>query len=381
MSRISPQLTSALARDVYALSQSPSIKDALGTLNARYGKIFTFADSNLLTGKTGGPAGIKISSAFGFVLLGQGAFKGHAFIIFRGTQLLADWMSNVNVAPARSDSGYAVHDGFNKSFNSMKLRLDDLMKVVSKEKVKHVHCIGHSLGGALATLCANWIQENHSTYLYTFGSPRVGLYDFSNYLSIQMTTKRIYRVYHKTDPVPMIPTWPFVHIPESGQDYWLPSPGVLPSPGYHSMDKYCGSIKQSGWGALGGFRDAHKDDVQIAQWLMDKTRATFSMDTLRWLGDALVYVLKKIKSIVSAQQAAQQFTIMDHLAYALAKGINLAEQLSKWVLLFIGKVMEVLGLKPVADRSELNRDFIRNMLNRLQAKVSTQVEAALRYQV
>lgn len=381
MSRMDPEFTCDLAKDVYEISKAPTIKAAFNTLNNEYKGLFTFADTNLLNARTGGPAGIKISSAFGFVLLGQGDLIGHAFILFRGTQLLADWLTNFNIAPARSDSGYLVHDGFNKSFNSMKPKLAEFRKVLTKQKIKHVHCIGHSLGGALATLCANWLQNKYSTYLYTFGSPRVGLYDFSNYLTTQMTAKRIYRVYHKTDPVPMIPTWPFVHIPESGQDYWLPSPGVLPSPEYHSMDKYTTSVSTHSWGTLSGFRESHKDDVQIAQWLMEKTRATFSMDTLRWLGSALVYVLKKIKAVVSAQQAAQQFTVMDHLAYVLAKGINLAETLSQWVLLFIRKVMEVLGLKPVESSDVLNKNFIRNILNRLQAKVNTQVEAALRYQM
>jgi hypothetical protein len=43
--------------------------------------------------------------------------------------------------------------------------------------------------------------------------------------------------------------------------------------------------------------------------------------------------------------------------------------------------MEVLGLKPVESSDVLNKNFIRNILNRLQAKVNTQVEAALRYQM
>ena len=381
MTQMTAQLTSKLADDVYAISKMASIQVAINELNRKYPNLLTFADSNLLNARTGGPAGIKISSAFGFVLLGKGTLTGHAFILFRGTQLLADWLTNFNISPARSDAGYLVHDGFNKAFNSMKPKLTEFRKVLTKQKIEHVHCIGHSLGGALATLCANWLQKTDSTYLYTFGGPRVGLYDFSNYLTTQMTSKRIYRVYHKTDPVPMIPTWPFVHIPESGQDYWLPSPGVLPSPEYHSMDKYTASVSTHNWGTLSGFREAYKDDVQIAQWLMEKTRATFSMNTLRWLSSALLYVLKKIKAMVSTQQSIGQFTVMDHLAYVLAKGINLAETLSKWVLLFIRKVMEVLGLKPVEKTEELNKDFIRNMLNRLQAKINTQVDAALRYQM
>ncbi len=381
MTRRSPQLTSALSLDIYALTKLPTTAKAIAYLNSQYQGILTFADTNLLNARTGGPAGIKISSAFGFVLIGQGNLKGHAFILFRGTQLLADWLTNFNIAPARSDVGYLVHDGFNKAFNSMKPKLTEFRHVLTKQNIKYVHCIGHSLGGALATLCANWLQSKYSTYLYTFGSPRVGLYDFSNYLSIQMTSERIFRVYHKTDPVPMIPTWPFVHVPESGQDYWLPSPGILPSPEYHSMDKYTSSVSTNSWGALAGFREAHKDDVQIAQWLMEKARATFSMNTLRWLSCALVYVLKKIKAIVNAQQITGQFTVMDHLAYVLAKGINLAKSLSNWVLLFIRKVMEILGLKPVEKSEQLNKDFIRNMLNRLQAKINTQVDAALRYQM
>lgn len=43
---------------------------------------------------------------------------------------------------------------------------------------------GHSLGGAMAVLCALDLKELHGKidYLYTFGQPRVGNQKFANFL-------------------------------------------------------------------------------------------------------------------------------------------------------------------------------------------------------
>lgn len=379
MARISATLSSSLARDVYTIAKAASAKAAKVTLKQNYGNNVVLLENSIFTGRTGGPAGIKISTAFGCVLLGNGTKnKGEAYIVFRGTKLLADWLSNLNIAPARSSVGYLVHDGFNTAFNSMKPQLEELVKAAKKQGAKTFHCVGHSLGGALATLCANWLQSSVSTYLYTYGSPRVGLYDFSNYLTTQMTTRRIYRVFHKTDVVPMIPTWPYVHIPESGVDYWLYSPGLIPGAKYHDMVEYCASVKGINWRALAGNKQAHKSDVSIKRWLKQKSRAVFSMDTLHWLQSAIVFVIKKISSATSVQS---KFTVMDHLAYVLAKGINLAEKLSRWVKYFLRKVMEVLGLRPSPNETIFSKNFIRDLLNRLERKIYQAVDSALRYEM
>ncbi|NQZ25297.1 MAG: lipase family protein [Colwellia sp.] len=380
MARISATLSSELARDVYPIARSGSKKRAVNLLKDNYGNAIVLLESSLFKGKTGGPAGIKISTGFGCVVLGNNKqHKGRAFIVFRGTKLLADWLSNFNIAPARSESGYSVHDGFNAAFHSMKPQLMELVNLAKKQGATSFHCIGHSLGGALATLCANWLQNRgESTYLYTYGSPRVGLNDFSTYLTTQMTTKRIYRVFHKTDVVPMIPTWPYVHIPDSGTDYWLHSPGIVPGAKYHDMDEYCLSADGKAWNTLAGNRQAHKSDLSIQQWLMQKTRATFSMETLQWLQSAIVFVVKKISSVAGSYD---KFTVLDHLAYVLAKGINLAEKLSRWVKYFIHKVMEVLGLKPSPHETIFSKSFIRDLLGRLERKVYQSVDSALRYEM
>lgn len=117
MPAISSALAASLANNVYALTKELSKSSALRTLNLYYDSDFTFADDNLLTGTTGGPPGFKVSTGMGFVLLGKkGKLKGHAFIVFRGTQYLAEWLTNFNVSATRSESGHLVHDGFHQAF-------------------------------------------------------------------------------------------------------------------------------------------------------------------------------------------------------------------------------------------------------------------------
>jgi len=65
---------------------------------------------------------------------------------------------------------------------------------------------GHSLGGALATLCAAWVRQTTSrpVMLYTFGSPRVGCRDFVEHFS-KTASFPAFRVANPTDIVPSVP--------------------------------------------------------------------------------------------------------------------------------------------------------------------------------
>lgn len=229
MVELSPADAARLARDVYALTNLDTVRDAIRLLNSTYNNTFAFDTNNLLKGKTGGPGIIKCQTAFGFTLIGKGRFEDHIFLLFRGTRYLADWLTNGNTTVSRSACGQPVHDGFNQSFISMRPQLTEFMNALPKGKVPSVHCIGHSLGGALATLCADWVVKSYSIrpYLYTFGSPRAGLMGFADQCTSSVGKTNIYRVYRDADIVPMIPTWPFIHTPSRGQDYCLSSKGSI----------------------------------------------------------------------------------------------------------------------------------------------------------
>ena len=119
MPEFSPKVSASLARDVYALTKESSIEKAISVLNSQYGGNLVFSEDVMLKAKTGGPWVIKSRTAFGFTLVGKGALQGHAVFLFRGTQYLADWLTNLNITVSRSASGQPIHDGFNLAFKSM----------------------------------------------------------------------------------------------------------------------------------------------------------------------------------------------------------------------------------------------------------------------
>lgn len=382
MPEFSPKVAASLARDVYALTQESSIEKAIGLLNDRYGGNLTFVEEVMLKAKTGGPWIIKCRTAFGFMLVGKGQLQGHAVFLFRGTQYLADWLTNLNVGLSRGASGQPVHDGFNLTFKTMEPKLKEFMGSLLKNKITQIHCIGHSLGGALATICADWIRSSYKIkpYLYTFGSPRVGLIGFADCCTSNIGAERIFRAYHKTDIVPCIPTWPFIHTPNSGTDYYLPSPGIVPWATYHGMDKYVESVSGKNWPAVAALKTERKTESSVVQWLKSSSSMGLSIAALEWLNAALVYVLRKCLNGAAwaiSNDMGSAFTLMDQLAYVLKKGIDISESVSSLVVNLIRRIMEILGLRRALKAADLSREFIRNIFLRLQAKANEYVKAAL----
>ncbi len=382
MSEFSAYQAAVLADDVYTLTRLSSLKQAMTYMKNEHGHVFSFDEEDVLKGKTGGPGVIKSRTAFGFTLMGTGALKGHAVILFRGTQYLADWLTNLNVSVSRSASGQPIHDGFNQAFKSMEGKLQAFVSYALRNNVHTIHCVGHSLGGALATICGDWIASafKRKPYIYTFGSPRVGLYTFASACCTNVGEDRIFRAYHKTDIVPCIPIWPYIHTPNRGRDYYLPSPGVVPMGEYHGMNHYIDSVDDKSWDTLAALKSEGKDENGIKRWLVDSSPVGITITSIEWLNQALVYVLKKcldgaawlISSVFSSS-----FTLMDQLAYILNKGIDLAEATSSWVLRLVRKIMQVIGMRKIVESADLTREFIRSILMHLQNRISQYTRSVL----
>ena len=76
-----------------------------------------------------------------------------------------------------------------------------------------IHRTGHSLGGALATLCALDVQYNFpdkQVSCYTFGSPKVGNSYFKD--SFNKRVPQTYRFVNSADTVPALPPGGFEHV-------------------------------------------------------------------------------------------------------------------------------------------------------------------------
>ncbi|MEO0972867.1 MAG: lipase family protein [Pseudomonadota bacterium] len=384
MHELSPSQAAVLADDTYTLTRLKTIEQAVTYMKSEHGDVFSFGDQNVLKGRTGGPAFIKVRTAFGFTLLGRNKLAGHAVILFRGTQYLADWLTNLNLSVSRSASHQPVHDGFNQAFRSMEPQLRPFLDDIVRQGVREIHCVGHSLGGALATLCADWIHARYhrKAYVYTFGAPRVGLFTFAGATTKQLGAERIYRAYHRTDIVPCIPPWPFYHAPHPGQDYYLPSPGVVPLAEYHAMSHYIDSVRDRGWNALAALRAGDESESAVQRWLANDSPISLTITSIEWLNRALLYVLKKCADGAAwllSQSFAASFTLIDQLAFILQKGVDLASSVSSWVRHLIRKIMQVLGLGKVLEGADITRLFLRNILMTLQQRVSHMSRTALSY--
>ncbi|CAG9461134.1 unnamed protein product [Pedinophyceae sp. YPF-701] len=142
-------------------------------------------------------------------------------VVFRGTDAgsLYNWMENIKYArttmdlPFPTDKPIRVHTGFWEAYAGSLLRPRvhaSLQALQAKHGEKTVHLIGHSLGGALATISAVDLHFSVETavrpermHLHTFGSPRVGNEPFAHV--VEAITNSTTRLTHNQDPVPSVP--------------------------------------------------------------------------------------------------------------------------------------------------------------------------------
>ncbi len=132
-------------------------------------------------------------------------------LAFRGSEEtgIDDWITDLKFIPAAfpygdpKNTAIRVHDGFIEAYRSIR---EAMFKVAKDSPLKAVICTGHSLGGALATLCAVDIQYNlpaKQVNAYTFGSPRVGNPDFVRFYNRHVP--QTYRIVNGVDIVPSLP--------------------------------------------------------------------------------------------------------------------------------------------------------------------------------
>ncbi|HEY1058012.1 MAG TPA: hypothetical protein VGE55_04700 [Limnobacter sp.] len=156
-------------------------------------------------------------------------------LVTRGTDIVPDWLTDADVGIAIGPNHKVVHKGFHDTFKSYLTQLDVLLRQVGPPPAI-IHCVGHSLGGALANLNAALLHEKgYTVALYTLGAPRVGHYPFAADLETKLRG-RIYRVANRFDPVAMVPVFPFCHAGVQDDTYVTHAGGSLINVDAHSTD-------------------------------------------------------------------------------------------------------------------------------------------------
>jgi triacylglycerol lipase len=346
-------------------------------------RVFALGDEGRFKGTSGNILWKEITG-FGYVAAGIGSHEGESSIVCRGTDIVADWLTDANFGAISGPTGTSVHAGFMHTWTSFSHEIDAFF---AKHKTKKVHCVGHSLGGALATLAAaHCAQRGYGKpELYTFGSPRVGFSHFASDLTSKLGGQNIHRVSHAADPVPMVPLWPFTHVPVGSDGMILGGDkNTIISFGAHSMAKsYLPSMGSNSWASLSSSTVSRSAGERAEDWLNGVSRGTvivtpmgtysFNMiaRALRWLVDGASDLIHATLGPVSMGAV----TLLDYVAIMLEKAVKIAEKMAFYVKALIKAILKFVGYA-AKTTTELTQKFLAWVLRLMFAPIRMMAKAA-----
>ena len=175
-----------------------------------------------------------------FGLLGHNPTSRTAFLSFRGTSDIAEWVANIDAIPDdyRPIGGFGqVHSGFQDVYELVRQNIAANLATAT-DGSDQILITGHSLGAALAVLAAPDVARNMppntiEPRLITFAGPRVGLSDFV--ASFNAAIESCFRVVNFLDLVPYLPPTPYVHV---GAQITVDSGGPVQVGARHSLMAY-----------------------------------------------------------------------------------------------------------------------------------------------
>ncbi|HEY1068396.1 MAG TPA: lipase family protein, partial [Pirellulales bacterium] len=145
-------------------------------------------------------------------------------VVFRGTDDLEDWRTNLSQLRSSSPNG-TVQGGFWLAYNAIKPQVRQHVFATPR---KYLWITGHSLGGALALLCAYDLVahgDSEPTGIMTFGQPMVAGRELASYLDGRFRGRYALFV-NETDIVPrMLPA--YTHC---GSLVWFTGGKIMRSP-------------------------------------------------------------------------------------------------------------------------------------------------------
>ena len=121
--------------------------------------------------------------------------------VFRGTEAdqTEDLVADAKVWATASDTVGMVHTGFKQELDKLWEQVTDCVISMPSNQIV---VTGHSLGAAMATLCASRLtQAGYDVHLYTFGSPKVGDASWAK----QFNGVNAYRFVNNNDLVTQVP--------------------------------------------------------------------------------------------------------------------------------------------------------------------------------
>jgi len=184
-------------------------------INVDYAVVTTFYGNDLATDAN--PARALQIVSFGFVA--QDA-AGNVVVSTRGTKGILEWVQDARFlavkCPFLTGAG-CTEDGFTAVYESLRVSRDPASERLVKalpgmafpHPVTSLTITGHSLGGALVTLCGLDVAANSPfkhPIVYSFASPRTGDSSFAD--TYNQVVPNTFRLANRLDIVPKVPLRP-----------------------------------------------------------------------------------------------------------------------------------------------------------------------------
>lgn len=368
---LSPQEAAVLASSSYAthLSSAPALDAA--RLAGGSTSPFDVGASSVFTGVTG----LGTISNFGYCAFGRNQRQGECLISVRGTETVSDWLTDGHFSGARGPNGFMVHRGFN---NTMSGILPQVKTALTGKNPSAIHLVGHSLGGAVATLLADALKDHAQLYLYTFGAPRAGAVDHASYLTSKLNAQNIFRVYHDTDPVPMVPIFPYGHCPAGRNGYLLKGSGMIISPGAHSMTLYKSNAAGS-WNSMQTIphRSFSLDTVDDVLARAGTIPGGYLSSLLMRLIVRALGMIMELAGMGTGLVLLGAATIADQIAYVISKGIAAVGVVAETLQELVRQILRFLG-QPISSSTSFSTAFLKWLLDKLFATIAMMARQATR---
>ncbi|HNY46529.1 MAG TPA: lipase family protein, partial [Casimicrobium sp.] len=189
---------------------------------------------------------------------------------------------------------------------------------------------------------------------------------------------------HPADPVPMVPLWPFAHVPKGAGGLAIAtSETTRIAPSAHSMsDSYVQGMVGKSWGALKSNGAQTLTDRQIRAWLTRASKGgvlSWNARVYEMIGIALDWILRQCgTAMVIALQAAigGTITMLDQLAYMLTRAVEISREISGYVQSLITIILKFIG-RTAAKGVSLTEQFIRWVLDVMMSTMRSMVSGAL----
>ena len=329
------------------------------------------ADSRLV-GLHSAQTGFGTTSGFGYTLQFERTGKRHVVIAVRGTRPemagMPDLITDLRGSMTSFGSFGPVHKGFKRVYDSMQPSLLRSASIIEAADV--VHFVGHSLGGAVATLlAADFAARGKQSKLYTYGSPRPGAFGTYRAFEQKIGKDNIYRVAFDLDPISLIGPFPYIHTnpkPYERNNMTLQSPQpILLGTANHDMGQYMELMEENTWdGIRAQAKLVDHENALICRWLLHESRDAgwvqyASAKTLALLFKLFNHVLKGLSTSVIIG-----LTGIDLLAELLYKGLHHIEHLGAQVKTLLQHAARWAGIQ-IKSAADFTHSIIKNLLDRM----------------